>query len=281
MTSETPVVGLLHPGEMGAALGARLVAAGVEVLWDGTGRREPSRLRAREAGLVETFDLADLVERATVVVSICPPANALVVATSVAECGFDGLYVDANAVSPATARRVAVACRTHFVDADVIGGPPRAGTAAASATTVYASGERAAEVVALLGASGVRSVDLGADPVAASALKMCYAAWSKGSWALLAAAAGAARRLGVEDALRDEWSHSQPGLVERLERGAAGNAPKAWRFSAELAEIATTMRDAGLPGGFGDAASELYGRLAAYRDEPPPSIDELLDRLIG
>jgi 3-hydroxyisobutyrate dehydrogenase-like beta-hydroxyacid dehydrogenase len=277
MTPPLPVVGLLHPGEMGAAVGARLVTAGITVHWDATGRSAASRARARSAGLSERVDLAEVVGEATLILSICPPDAAGDVAERVATHGFRGLYVDANAVSPATAHRIAASCGTDFVDADVIGGPPVGG----STTTVYASGERAGELVALLVGAGIRSVDLGPDPVAASALKMCYAAWSKGHWALLAATVATARRLGVEAALLDEWARSQPGLAERAARGASANARKAWRFAGELEEIGATFRQAGLPGGFGEAAAEIYRRLAGYRDQPPPTLDEVLDRLIG
>lgn len=283
--SVAPVVGLLHPGEMGAAIGGRLVAAGVPVLWDDDGRSPATVARAGAAGLERVEDLGELCRRAAVVLSVCPPAAALDVAGRVAACGFGGLYVDANAVAPATAEVVAARCGTAFVDAAIVGGPPLAGSPAATATTVYVSGARAGEVVAILASAGLRSIDLGADPRAASALKMCYAAWTKGSWALLAATAAAARGLGVEDALREEWAHSQPELARRLERGATANAPKAWRFAGELAEIGATMRDAGLPDGFGRAASEVYERLGAYRaghhDGPPPSLAELLDRLVS
>jgi 3-hydroxyisobutyrate dehydrogenase-like beta-hydroxyacid dehydrogenase len=271
------VVGLLHPGEMGAVIGARLVAAGVTVVWDGTGRSDVTRARAGAAGLSEAAGLAELCGRATVVLSVCPPSAALEVAERVARCGFGGLYVDANAVSPATAEAVAKHCGTAYVDAAVIGGPPVEG----SPTTVYASGELAGEVVALLARAGIRCVGLGGDRQAASALKMCYAAWSKGHWALLVATAAAARRLGVEDALRHEWSRSQPELAKRLERGVVANAPKAWRFAGELAEIGATMRAAGLPEGFGQAAADVYQRLAGFRDGPAPTLEELLDRLVG
>jgi 3-hydroxyisobutyrate dehydrogenase-like beta-hydroxyacid dehydrogenase len=262
---------------MGAVIGARLVAAGLGVLWDGSGRSAATRARAGRAGLTEAADLGELCRRAELVVSVCPPAAALDVAARVAACDFRGVYVDANAVSPATAAAVAGSCGTACVDAAIIGGPPVEG----SPTTVYASGDRAGTLVDLLAGAGIRSVDLGPDPQAASALKMCYAAWSKGHWALLATTAAAARRLGVEEALREEWARSQPGLAERLERGAAANAPKAWRFAGELAEIGATMRAAGLPDGFGLAAADVYERLAGCRVGPVPRVEELLDRLIG
>jgi 3-hydroxyisobutyrate dehydrogenase-like beta-hydroxyacid dehydrogenase len=279
------VVGLLHPGEMGAAIGARLASAGVPVLWAGEGRSPATAARADAAGLAAAADLAALCRRAALILSVCPPAAALEVAGRVAACGFDGLYVDANAVAPATADAVAARCGTTYVDAAIVGGPPLAGSAAATATTVYASGEQAGEVVDLLVSAGLRSVDLGPDPRAASALKMCYAAWTKGAWALLAATAAAARGLGVEDALREEWAHSQPDLARRLERGAGANTPKAWRFAGEMSEIGTTMRAAGLPDGFGLAASDVYERLGAYRagrhEGPPPTVAEVLDLLLS
>jgi hypothetical protein len=109
MTRDLPAgaaIGVLHPGEMGAAVGALLAARGREVRWVSAGRSEASRRRAAEAGLHESPTLDDLVARASVILSICPPAAAVTVATEVAHVGFEGVYVDANAIAPSTAAQI-------------------------------------------------------------------------------------------------------------------------------------------------------------------------------
>jgi NAD binding domain of 6-phosphogluconate dehydrogenase len=119
-----------HPGEMGASIGAALRRAGVEVLWVSAGRRPASRHRAQAADLTDAGTLPALVARSDLVVSVCPPHAAIQVARRVAALGFGGLYVDANAVAPTTARALgAVVERAggRFVDGDLIGGPVRAG----------------------------------------------------------------------------------------------------------------------------------------------------------
>src|SRR4051794_10553389 len=139
-------VGVLHPGEMGAALGARLRERGHDVVWAGEGRSAATRARAKAAGLRDAGALDALLDRCAVVVSVCPPHAALDVARAVA--GYRGVFVDANAVSPATAveiGRVVEGGGARFVDGGIVGPPPeRAGT-----TRAYLSGAAAPDVAAL------------------------------------------------------------------------------------------------------------------------------------
>jgi hypothetical protein len=217
--------------------------------------------------------MAELTARAELIVSICPPAAAVAVAADVAATGFSGLYLDANAVAPATAGRVAAmveAAGGTYVDGGVIGGPDR--------PHLYVSGDKAAEVAAAFGEPARTTVLTDGGPTAASALKMVYAGWSKGSTALLLAVAAAARRLDVEEVLRAEWESTQPGLISRL--AAAGPASKAWRWVGEMQEIASSLDGAGLPDGFHRAASEVYRRLAGFRDDDAVGGDEVLDALL-
>jgi 3-hydroxyisobutyrate dehydrogenase-like beta-hydroxyacid dehydrogenase len=271
-------VGLLHPGEMGASIGAALRRAGVEVLWVSAGRGPATQRRAQAADLTQVGTLPALVARSQVVVSICPPHAAVEVASTVAALGFGGIFVDANAVAPTTARALgAVVERAggRFVDGDLIGGPVRAG----GATRLYLSGPAAGEVAALFAPTDLEAVALGDDVAAASALKMCYAAWTKGSSALLLAIRAAAAVYGVEEALLAEWARSQPGLAARSQ-AAAGTARKAWRFEGEMDQVAAGFAEAGLPDGFARAAAELYRRLAAFKDlESDPPLGEVLGRV--
>jgi len=234
-------VGLLHPGEMGAALGAALLAAGHEVLWASEGRSQATHLRAasfRDAGTA-----AELVARSEVVFSVVPPHASLELAESLPS--FPGIYVDANAVSPATAARVGSAVE-RFVDGGVIGGP--------GAPRLYLSGAEAARVAALFEGSFVETQIV----ASASALKCAYAAWSKGSGALLLATQAFAQAEGIWEPLAEEWARSQPQLVDRLARAERSAAAKGWRWIGEMEEIAAAFAADGLPPGFHEAAAEVY-----------------------
>ena len=221
--------------------------------------------------------------------SVCPPHAALDVARRVAGAGFGGVYVDANAISPATAREVAGIVEgggASYVDGGIIGTPP----VAPGFIRLYLSGPRAGEVRDLfdgslvdarvvdhdtgsggagaIGAGAIGAGVIGAGAIgagaigAASAVKMAYASWTKGTAALLLAARALARAEGVEETLLAEWGISQPGLEARSAGAAGSAAAKGWRWIAEMEEIAATMAAAGLPGGFHQAAAEIYRRFA-------------------
>jgi 3-hydroxyisobutyrate dehydrogenase-like beta-hydroxyacid dehydrogenase len=241
------IVGVLHPGEMGSALGAALVRNGHDVLWASEGRTDASRARAEAAGLRDVGTLDAVGRDADAIVSVCPPHAALDVARAIH--GFDGVYVDANAVSPATVRRIAE-LQPRFVDGGIIGPPPHeAGT-----TRFYLSGEESSLVAELFAGSTVDARTTSD----ASALKMVYAAWSKGSGALLLAIREVARAYGVEEALVAEWRLSAPELLDRLPHAERAAAAKGWRWVGEMEEIADTFAAAGQPDGFHRAAAEVY-----------------------
>lgn len=273
-------VGLLHPGEMGSVVGAAARAGGARVLWVSEGRGARTRERALAAGLEDALTLAALAARSDVIVSVCPPHAATEVARSVAARGFAGIYVDGNAVAPATAReiaRVVEAGGAAFVDGGIVGPPPRMpGT-----TRLYLAGQAAPRVAALFASGPFEAIPLDAPPGAASALKMAYASWTKGTSALLMAIRALALAEGVDQALLAEWERSLPDLPARSEAAVGGNARKAWRFVGEMEEIAATFTGAGLPDGFHRAAAEIYRRLAGYKDTAaPPSVAEVAETLV-
>ncbi len=272
-------LGLLHPGEMGSSVGAAARTAGARVLWASAGRSELTRKRATEGGLEDVSDLAALAGESEIVLSICPPHAACELAMAVVRTGFRGLYVDANAISPARAREIEQTIQAaggSFVDGGIIGPPARrAGT-----TRLYLSGSEAERVAQIFDESALSAIALDAPPGASSALKMCFAAYTKGSIALLSAIRALAVHEGVDDALVGEWQQSLPELPGRSEGGARSSARKAWRFVAEMEEIASTFAAAGLPDGFHRAAAEIYGRLAAYKDSDPPSLEEVARALL-
>jgi 3-hydroxyisobutyrate dehydrogenase-like beta-hydroxyacid dehydrogenase len=244
------VIGIVHPGAMGAAVGRVLVGRGHEVAWASAGRGAATR--ERTAGFADLGSVDRLRQRCEVVLSVCPPHAAIEVAEAFA--GFGGAYVDANAVSPATAARVRSVIGDGFVDGGIVGPPPReAGT-----TRLYLSGPGAPGIAALFAGS-----ELEARIVPdASALKMTYAAWTKGTSALLVAIRATARELGVEDDLLTEWALSLPGLPTKSQQAARTGAERGWRWAYELEEVGRTFAAAGQPEGFGAAAAAVYRRLA-------------------
>ncbi len=280
MASKHASVGLVHPGQMGSAVGAAARRSGAVVLWASEGRSAATGRRAEKAGLEDAGTLARLVERVPMIVSVVPPAFASDVAAAIVGLGFRGTYLDANAISPARARGIASlveAAGGRCVDGGIIGGPPwKPGT-----TRLYVSGPDAAEAVELFAGSPLETIDLRGPAGAASALKMAYSAWTKGSQALVAAVLALAEAEGVDGSLQAEWRLSQPDLAAGAARRTRSVTAKAWRFVGEMLEIAATMESAGLPRGFHEAAAEIYSRMARFKDAPePPELSAVVDSVL-
>ena len=274
-------IGVLHPGEMGSVVGAAARANELRVLWASDGRGAQTAARAAAAGLEDVKTLAPLIAASQVILSICPPHAAVDLARLVTARPFAGIYVDANAVSPATGReigKIVTDAGATFVDGGIIGPPPvKPGT-----TRLYLSGTEAPRVAALFSKGPLEAIAIEGGPGAASALKMAYASWTKGSQALLMAVRAFAMAEGVDEGLLQEWQRSQPDLPKRSEKAVEGTSPKAWRFVGEMEEIAASYAEVNLPSGFHKAAAELYQRLAVYKDtEHPPTIAEAADKLRG
>jgi 3-hydroxyisobutyrate dehydrogenase-like beta-hydroxyacid dehydrogenase len=257
------IIGLLHPGAMGAAVGRCLTDAGYQVLWAGAGRSQETAERAAAAGLTNAGTPRQLAASSQIILSICPPHAALDVAWAVH--GFTGLYLDANAIAPGTARAVAQLITSNggiYVDGGIIGPPPvRPGM-----TRLYLSGARAPAIADIFTGTALDARITAGPDAAASAVKMAYAAWTKGTAAMLLAARALARAEGVEDALLTEWALSQPHLGDQSERAAEAAVAKGWRWIAEMEEIAHCMAEAGLPDGFHQAAAEIYRRCPRLPD---------------
>ena len=286
MTGQT--IGLLHPGEMGAAVGRGLTEQGHTVLWVSEDRSPATAQRAEAAGLTDAGSLGALLGRAEVVLSVCPPQAAQAVAADVAKGGFSGLFMDANAIAPRTVRAVAATVTqagATFVDGGIIGPPPQPG--ANHGPRLYLAGAGSETVAALFTGTAVTTCLVDGDAGAASAVKMAYAAWTKGSAALMLAARALARTQRVEGTLLAEWGASQPQLSARVEAAAQSAAAKGWRWDPEMNEIALAMADAGLPDGFHLAAAEVYrcaprADPAALAETAPGDVVELvLEALAG
>jgi 3-hydroxyisobutyrate dehydrogenase-like beta-hydroxyacid dehydrogenase len=270
------VVGLLHPGEMGSALGSVLQAQGAAVLWASAGRGTATVARAGAAGIEDAGTASELARRSDMIISVCPPHAARDVARAVA--GFTGVFVDANAVSPDTARAIASlveAGGATFVDGGIVGPPPLQ----PGMTRLYLSGPATALVAGLFADSAIEPRVVSDRIGDASAVKMAYAAWTKGTTALLLAVRALARSEGVEQALLGEWRDSQPQLPGRSSAAARSACAKGWRWIGEMDEIASTFASAGLPAGFHQGAAEVFRRLPRLETVDPDN--ETLERVLA
>jgi hypothetical protein len=266
-------VGILHPGAMGAVLAGE---ASVPVMWASEGRSPETSERATTGGLVDTGSVSDLVAASDMLISVCPPHAAADVAVQVERLGFEGIYVDANAIAPSTVRGIATRF-DRFVDGGIVGPPPTE----PGLSRLYLAGPEAGTVAALWDRSNLDTRVLDGSIGSASALKAAYAGWTKGSAALLLAVRAYAEANGLGDEIIAEWETSIPGLADRAVGTARRIGRKAWRFEGEMAEIAVAMEDAGLPGGFHDAAREIYRRLSDLKGVEEQSVEDVNRRLLG
>jgi 3-hydroxyisobutyrate dehydrogenase-like beta-hydroxyacid dehydrogenase len=274
-----PSIGILHPGEMGVSIAAAAQSGGAHVLWTSQGRSPATRARAVAHHLEDVITLEQLCAQTEVILSVCPPHAAEQQAHAVLAAGFHGLYVDANAIAPQRARAIAQTCQAggaDFVDGGIIGGPAWT----PGRTWLYLSGARAGEVQTLFAASPLATHVLGDQPGQASALKMCFAAFTKGSTALLCAVLASAEKLGVRADLEHQWALEDETFPVQAAQRVRGVTAKAWRFTGEMDEIAATFRSAGLPGEFHAAAAEIYRRIAGYQGAPElPALEDVLTAL--
>jgi 3-hydroxyisobutyrate dehydrogenase-like beta-hydroxyacid dehydrogenase len=274
-------LGILHPGNMGISLAVSAQNSGCEVYWASAGRSAATRERAQRFGLRDAGTLANLCAVCSVIVSVCPPHAAEEVAEQVVACAYGGLYLDANAISPQRAVRIAeamTAAGAGFVDGGIIGGPAWE----PGKTWLYLAGKRAPGIADCFSAGPLETSVIGDEPGRASALKMCYAAWTKGSTALLCAILAAADQLGVWEELQRQWERNWPGFSEQTMDRVRGVTAKAWRFAGEMDEISATLQDSVALGGFHAAAADLYGRLAPFKAaHSTPTLAEVVAALTG
>ncbi|MCJ7661806.1 MAG: DUF1932 domain-containing protein [Anaerolineales bacterium] len=273
-------VGILHPGEMGISVAACAQNSCNNVYWASQGRSVKTRTRAEEFSLLDAGTLAQLCATCSVIVSVCPPDADEDMADGVLALGFAGLYMDANAISPGRAERIGLAMTAGgaaFVDGGIIGGP----VWELKRTWLYLSGEQAQEAAALFSAGPLETAVIGDEIGKASALKMCYAAYTKGTSALLCAILASAEALDVRADLERQWSRGGSDFAEQTTNRVRRVTAKAWRFAGEMDEIADTFESAGLPGGFHAAAGMIYERMARFKDAAStPELDAVLDALL-
>ena len=250
---------------------------GHEVFWVSEGRSEATEARATQASLTRTGCLAEAITEVEVVLSVCPPENAIEVGCAIAETEFLGTYCDANAIAPATSQRLLDVYGDRYVDGGIVGPP----ALVHGHTRLYLSGSNAKQISKLFQSTRVQTEVLVSGPLTASAMKMCYAAYTKGTAALILGIRALAEHYGVSSTLQAEWSQSQNSLWDRSERMGPGTSRKAWRFAPEMREIAKTFNGAELPSGFHEAAAEIYSRMAALKHHEDVETTEVLQCLLA
>jgi 3-hydroxyisobutyrate dehydrogenase-like beta-hydroxyacid dehydrogenase len=258
-------VGIASPGDMGQAVACTLKEIGLRVCTALDGRSDRTRALAREAGLHDCGSMRRLVEDSDIVLSILNPGAAVDTARAVAEamqeCGRRPVFVDCNAISPRTMREIDAIIRGAggtCIDAGIIGPPPRG----KASMHFYASGPEAG-LVSQLASPRVKVRILGTRIGDASALKMCYASYSKAAVALGVEMLVAARRLGVDDALDRELKETAADNLDWILRRLVTTPPKAYRWVPEMLEIAKTFEDSGLTPRMLLGAADVYEMVAA------------------
>ena len=242
---------------MGVSIAASAMNNGHQVYWMSGGRSDETRVRAEKHGLIEVDALFKFCQTCKIILSVCPPSAAEEVAKSVVDEGFKGLYLDANAISPQRAIKIGQMMKANniqFVDGGIIGGPAWT----PKETWLYLSGQQAHEIASCFSKGPLETKIMGDEVGKASALKMCYAAYSKGTTALLAAMLATAESLGVREELYQQWDMNDKGFSEQVNQAA------------------------GLPDEFHRAATEIYRRMSNFKDSAEtPSLQSVLKALLA
>ena len=254
-------IGILHPGQMGEFIASTL------------------KKGASRQGLIDAETLEKLCCICDLIVSVCPPVFAENVAQQVLDNPFQGIYIDANAINPQRSIRIGERMESagiSYIDGGIIGNPAWD----TGATSLYLSGKEVTRILDSFPDSNLEVHSLGEEIGKASAVKMCYASYTKGTTALLCGILALAEKNGVRDALEYEWSRDRSTLAENAKQRASRVTAKAWRFTGEMEEIAQTFADASLPEGFHKASAEIFRRLEHFKDAPNyPSVEEVLAAL--
>ena len=270
-------IAIISPGDMGHAVGRILGLHGFEVITCLANRSERTKRLAAEGGIRDYPKMAEMLERADIVLSIVPPGLAAQAAAEVAESmsasGFCPSYADCNAVSPETAKAIAKRISDaggDFIDGGILGPPP---SEARNNTRFYFSGERA-ELLAELDGKGIVVRQLGSEIGRASGIKMCYAALTKGTHALQTAVITLAEALGLTDEVNHEFQTSQEASYKQISSSAPRLPVVAWRYIDEMKQIAQTFEAAGVTPKFHHGATAIYSHLATT-----PLADQALETM--
>ncbi len=286
-TQSIATVAILSPGDMGNAVGKMLLTHGLRVVAALDERSPRTRQLAQQAGIEDVGSTEQMVQSADVILSILVPAQAVAAAEQTAaaiqQTGSPVLYADCNAIAPETVKQIEqiiTQAGGRFADASIIGGPPRD----FDSTRIYASGTAAA-TLAQLRDHGLNIIDMGGAIGQASAIKMCYAALTKGSTALYTELLTAAAALGVDEALAAEFRNSQADRHAAMQQAVPGMAAKAHRWIGEMEEIAKTFADVGLTPNIFLGAADIYRHVSSTEvgkltpEDPKPDFQAMVNTL--
>ncbi len=272
-------LGILHPGEMGISVAAAALQNLPQVFWCSEGRSAATRKRAEQYGLTEIATLAEFCRSCDVIIGVCPPHSAHAQAMAIVSHKFAGIYVEANAIAPGKVQSIAEqleAAGVQCIDGGIVGLPAWQ----PNSTWLYLSGTKTETVTQCFAKGYLQTRVLGENIGQASALKMCFAAWNKGSTALLATILGAAEHQQVRAALEQQWEIFTPGFTQQTHKRITGTARKAWRFAGEMEEIAATLQESGMPPDFFVGAAELYRRETVFKDiAETPALEDILQAI--
>ncbi len=253
-------VAILSPGDMGHAVGQRLRENELDVITCLAGRSERTRSLAEKAGIRDVATMEELVERSDLImsmtVSVAVPGVCQQVADALAATRSDTLFAECNAVSPQLVRTlepVITAAGGRFVDVSIIGGPPRPGYS----PHFYTSGHEAAQFERL-NDFGLTVLKLEGEAGQASGIKMCYAAMTKGSWALYTQLLMAAEMMGLTEPLLAEFQSGQQAALQRMERTIPTVPPRSRRWVSEMEEIHDTFAELGMTPQLFEGVAEMY-----------------------
>ena len=274
---EINTVAILSPGDMGHAVGQRLRENELDVITCLAGRSDRTRALSEKAGIRDVATMESLVEQSDLVmsmtVSAAVPGLCRQVADAIKSTGSDTLFAECNAIAPQLTRElepVITESGGRFVDVSIIGGPPRPGYS----PHFYTSGEQAAEF-AQLNDYGLEVLKLDGAVGQASGIKMCYAAMTKGSWALYSELLMAAELMGLTEPLLAEFQNGQSAVLQRMERTIPTVPPRSRRWVSEMEEIRDTFTHLGMTPHLFEGVADMYRFIGStpLGDEFPESRD--------
>ena len=270
-------VAILSPGDMGHAVGRVLGEHELRVVTCLTGRSARTRALSEQAGIEDVPDFNEMVRQSDIIMSMtvseAVPQLCQQVADAIRATNADVLFAECNAIAPQLAQRlepVITEAGGRFVDASIIGGPPRGGRG----PRFYASGRHAAEFEQLR-EFGLDVRNIGPNTGQASGIKMCYAAMTKGSSALYSELLMAAQLLGLYDHLKAEFQGSQPAVYQRMEQGLPSVPPRSRRWVSEMQEIEATFEHLGMTPNIFRGVADMYRLMGSSElgEETPESRD--------
>ena len=270
-------VAILSPGDMGHAVGQRLREHELDVITCLTGRSQRTRALAQKAGIRDVANMEELVEQSDLImsmtVSAAVPSLCQDVADAIKATGTDTLFAECNAISPQLTREmepIITGAGGRFVDVSIIGGAPRPGYS----PHFYTSGEEAAQFNQL-NDYGLTVMALEGDIGQASGIKMCYAAMTKGTWALYSELLMAAEMMGLTEPLLAEFRSGQSEVLARMERTIPTVPPRSQRWVSEMEEIRDTFAQLGMTANLFEGVADMYRFIGStpLGDERPETRD--------